>query len=423
MSAPKPLRGRALARRPLLVGALVTGLAACGSSRPASGDAAPSAGAGAASAAPAATGPTSSSSAPAAPAASPAPATPAAPATGPLAGWSLEQRVGQLLMMGVDAAEAPASARKAITSLHLGGVFLSGRSQGGTAATRAVVDSLTGLVGPESTGAAPLLVSTDQEGGDVQVLRGPGFSTIPSALKQSEQAAADLETAAAGWGGELAQAGVTMNLAPVADLVDIADPDSNEPIGAWGRQYGNDAETVVERASAFARGMESAGVVATFKHFPGLGRVVGNTDTSASVTDAVTARSGDAAVEVFSRLIAGGARVVMVSSAVYTLIDAGSPAVFSSVVVTDMLRGDLGFTGVVITDDVSAAAQVRTWSPAERAVLAVQAGCDIVLASGDPGVVDEMAQALVDRARADPAFAARVDESALRVLALKGVQP
>lgn len=413
MSAPKPLRGRALARRPLLAGALVAGLAACGSSRPASGDAAPSAGAGAASATPAAAGPTSSSSAPAAP---------AAPATGPLAGWSLEQRVGQLLMMGVDAAEAPASARKAITSLHLGGVFLSGRSQGGTAATRAVVDSLTGLVGPESTGGAPLLVSTDQEGGDVQVLRGPGFSTIPSALKQSEQAAADLETAAAGWGGELAQAGVTMNLAPVADLVDIADPDSNEPIGAWGRQYGNDAETVVERAGAFARGMESAGVVATFKHFPGLGRVAGNTDTSASVTDAVTARSGDAAVEVFSRLIAGGARVVMVSSAVYTLIDAGSPAVFSSVVVTDMLRGDLGFTGVVITDDVSAAAQVRTWSPAERAVLAVQAGCDIVLASGDPGVVDEMAQGMVDRARADPAFAARVDESALRVLALKGVQ-
>ena len=419
MSAPKPLRGRALARRPLLVGALVTGLAACSSSRPASGDAAPSAEAGAASATPAAAGPTSSSPTPAT---SPAPATPAAPATGPLAGWSLEQRVGQLLMMGVDAAEAPASARRAITSLHLGGVFLSGRSQGGTAATRAVVDSLTGLVGPESTGGAPLLVSTDQEGGDVQVLRGPGFSTIPSALKQSEQSAADLETAAAGWGGELAQAGVTMNLAPVADLVDIADPDSNEPIGAWGRQYGNDKETVIERAGAFARGMESAGVVATFKHFPGLGRVAGNTDTSASVTDSVTARTGDAAVEVFSRLISDGARVVMVSSAVYTLIDAGSPAVFSSVVVTDMLRGDLGFTGVVITDDISAAAQVSTWSPAERAVLAVRAGCDIVLASGDPGVVEEMAQGLVDRARTDPAFAARVDESALRVLALKGVQ-
>lgn len=403
-------RGRALARRPLLVGALAAGLAACSTSRPAPGDSAPSAGAGAASATPAAAGPASSS---------PAPADPTAPATGPLAGWSLEQRVGQLLMMGVDAAEAPASARRAITSLHLGGVFLSGRSQGGTAATRAVVDSLTGLVGPESTGGAPLLVSTDQEGGDVQVLRGQGFSTIPSALKQSEQSAADLETAAAGWGGELAQAGVTMNLAPVADLVDIADPDSNEPIGAWGRQYGNDKETVIERAGAFARGMESAGVVATFKHFPGLGRVAGNTDTSASVTDAVTARTGDAAVEVFSRFIADGARVVMVSSAVYTLIDAGSPAVFSSVVVTDMLRGDLGFTGVVITDDVSAAAQVQDRTPAERAVQAVRAGCDIVLASADATIVADMAQALVAEAQGDPDFAKRVDDSVARVLALK----
>ena len=411
-----------MSRRPVLLAALVGAgsLAGC-SLIPGSSSAGSSP-----SAKPQTPEPAASSAAPSpTAAASPAPsATVTATATdGPLAGWSLEQRVGQLLMMGVDAAEAPASARRAITSLHLGGVFLSGRSQGGTAATRAVVDSLTGLVGPESTGGAPLLVSTDQEGGDVQVLRGQGFSTIPSALKQSEQSAADLETAAAGWGGELAQAGVTMNLAPVADLVDIADPDSNEPIGAWGRQYGNDKETVIERAGAFARGMESAGVVATFKHFPGLGRVAGNTDTSASVTDAVTARSGDAAVEVFSRLIADGARVVMVSSAVYTLIDAGSPAVFSSVVVTDMLRGDLGFTGVVITDDISAASQVSTWSPAERAVLAVRAGCDIVLASGDPGVVEEMAQGLVDQARTDPAFAARVDESALRVLALKGVQP
>jgi len=410
-----------MSRRPVLLAALVGAgsLAGC-SLIPGSSSAGSSS-----SAKPKAPEPAASSATPSpTAAASPAPsATGTATATdGPLAGWSLEQRVGQLLMMGVDAAEAPASARRAITSLHLGGVFLSGRSQGGTAATRAVVDSLTGLVGPESTGGAPLLVSTDQEGGDVQVLRGQGFSTIPSALKQSEQSAADLETAAAGWGGELAQAGVTMNLAPVADLVDIADPDSNEPIGAWGRQYGNDKETVIERAGAFARGMESAGVVATFKHFPGLGRVAGNTDTSASVTDSVTARTGDAAVEVFSRLIADGARVVMVSSAVYTLIDAGSPAVFSSVVVTDMLRGDLGFTGVVITDDISAAAQVSTWSPAERAVLAVRAGCDIVLASGDPGVVEEMAQGLVDQARTDPAFAARVDESALRVLALKGVQ-
>ena len=117
--------------------------------------------------------------------------------------------------------------------------------------------------------------------------------------------------------------------------------------------------------------------------------------------------------------IAAGAPVIMVSSATYSLIDPSAPAVFSSTIVTDMLRREMGFSGVVITDDVSAAAQVSTWGPAERAVLAVRAGCDIVLASGDPGVVEEMAQGLVDQARTDPAFAARVDESATRVLNLK----
>ena len=144
-----------------------------------------------------------------------------------------------------------------------------------------------------------------------------------------------------------------------------------------------------------------------------------NTDTVAGVTDAVTTRSGDPAVSVFADAITGGARVIMVSSAIYSLIDSSAPAVFSSVVVTDMLRGDLGFKGVVITDDVSAAVQVQDRTPAQRAVQAVRAGCDIVLASADATVVADMARALVTEAQSDPALAERVDESAARVLALK----
>ena len=124
-------------------------------------------------------------------------------------------------------------------------------------------------------------------------------------------------------------------------------------------------------------------------------------------------------MSVFADAIGKGAKVIMVSSAIYSLIDSSAPALFSSVVVTDMLRGDLGFTGVVITDDVSAAAQVQDRTPAERAVQAVRAGCDIVLASADAAVVADMAQALVTEAQGDPAFAKRVDESAARVLALK----
>ncbi|MDN5964345.1 MAG: glycoside hydrolase family 3 protein, partial [Actinomyces sp.] len=174
----------------------------------------------------------------------------------------------------------------------------------------------------------------------------------------------------------------------------------------------------VEHANAFSRGMRDAGVAVAVKHFPGLGRVAQNTDTQAGVSDTVTTRD-DASVEVFARGIADGAQMVMMSTAVYERIDAGVPAAFSSVAVTEMLRGDLGFRGVVITDDLSGAAQVQAWSPGERAVRALQAGCDIVLVSASPQQIPEMVDAVVERARADADFAAKVRASAARVLTLK----
>lgn len=339
--------------------------------------------------------------------------------TDPLEGWSPEERAGQLIMVGVETAGPRLASIDAVSTHHVGNVFIAGQTHAGAQAIRGVVDAMTALVGPDTTHGTPLLVATDQEGGQVQVLQGSGLSTIPSALEQAAMPAQDLRARALTWGQELADVGVTMNLAPVADLVDVPDPSANAPIGAWEREYGNDPATVLDHATAFAQGMEEAGVIAVYKHFPGLGRVGANTDTASDVTDGTTAPSGDAAVSVFADAIGGGARVVMVSSAVYPLIDDSSPAVFSPAVVTDMLRGDLGFTGVVITDDVSAAAQVQEWDPGQRAVRAVRAGCDIVLASGDPSTAIDMVRALVDQARDDPAFADRIDQSAARVLDLK----
>ena len=339
--------------------------------------------------------------------------------TDPLEGWSPEERAGQLIMVGVETAGPRLASIDAVSTHHVGNVFIAGQTHAGAEAIRGVVDAMTALVGPDTTHGTPLLVATDQEGGQVQVLQGSGLSTIPSALEQAAMPAQDLRARALTWGQELADVGVTMNLAPVADLVDIPDPSANAPIGAWEREYGNDPATVLDHATAFAQGMEEAGVIAVYKHFPGLGRVGANTDTASDVTDGTTAPSGDAAVSVFADAIGGGARVVMVSSAVYPLIDDSSPAVFSPAVVTDMLRGELGFTGVVITDDVSAAAQVQEWDPGQRAVRAVRAGCDIVLASGDPSTAIDMVRALIDQARDDPAFADRIDQSAARVLDLK----
>ena len=355
-------------------------------------------------------------------AASPAPsATATATATdGALAGWSLEEKVGQLMMVGVDAQAPKQSSNEAVDTHHVGNIFIAGRTTAGSQATQKVISSFTSKVGPGTTHATPMLVATDQEGGEVQVLAGSGFSDIPSALDQSAQPRDQLVASARTWGKELADVGVNMNLAPVADLVDIARPASNEPIGRWGREYGHDAATVSSQAGAFAEGMQASKVIPTYKHFPGLGRVKDNTDTSAGVVDSTTTRSADTAVSViFGAAIAAGAPVIMVSSATYSLIDPSAPAVFSSTIVTDMLRREMGFSGVVITDDVSAAVQVQDVSAGDRAVRAIRAGCDLVLASADPTVAADMVKALISTARSDPAFAARVDESATRVLNLK----
>ena len=408
-----------MSRRPVLLAALVGAgsLAGC-SLIPGSS----SAGSSSPSAKPKAPEPAASSAAPsptAAASASPSATATATAADGPLAGWSLEEKVGQLMMVGVDAQAPKQSSNEAVDTHHVGNIFIAGRTTAGSQATQKVISSFTSKVGPGTTHATPMLVATDQEGGEVQVLAGSGFSDIPSALDQSAQPSGQLVASARTWGKELADVGVNMNLAPVADLVDIARPASNEPIGRWGREYGHDAATVSSQAGAFAEGMQASKVIPTYKHFPGLGRVKDNTDTSAGVVDSTTNRLPDAAVGVFSNAIAAGAQVIMVSSATYSLIDPSAPAVFSSTIVTDMLRTQMGFSGVVITDDVSAAVQVQDVSAGDRAVRAIRAGCDLVLASADPTVAADMVKALIATARSDPAFAARVDESATRVLNLK----
>ena len=408
-----------MSRRPVLLAALVGAgsLAGC-SLIPGSSSAGSSP-----SAKPQTPEPAASSAAPSpTAAASPAPsATATATATdGALAGWSLEEKVGQLMMVGVDAQAPKQSSNEAVDTHHVGNIFIAGRTTAGSQATQKVISSFTSKVGPGTTHATPMLVATDQEGGEVQVLAGSGFSDIPSALDQSAQPRDQLVASARTWGKELADVGVNMNLAPVADLVDIARPASNEPIGRWGREYGHDAATVSSQAGAFAEGMQASKVIPTYKHFPGLGRVKDNTDTSAGVVDSTTTRSADTAVSViFGAAIAAGAPVIMVSSATYSLIDPSAPAVFSSTIVTDMLRREMGFSGVVITDDVSAAVQVQDVSAGDRAVRAIRAGCDIVLASADPAAATDMVEALIAAAQSDTALAARVEESAARVLALK----
>ena len=228
-----------------------------------------------------------------------------------------------------------------------------------------------------------------------------------------------LQRAAAAWGRELKRAGVNVNLAPVADTVPTSLGSGNAPIGAHRRDFVPGSASANGRyAAAFVRGTRAAGVAPTVKHFPGLGRVRSNTDFAASgITDGTTTAT-DPYLEPFRDAIAAGAPLVMLSSARYTRIDGAHQAMFSSTIISSLLRGRLGFDGVVISDDVGAARAVSAVPVGERATRFVAAGGDIVL-TAESGQAGTMIAALTARARTSPAFAAQLRAATTRVVALK----
>lgn len=332
-----------------------------------------------------------------------------------LARLTLEQRVGQLLMVGVPATGPTTAALQQVGRYHVGGVILTGRSSAGVAATANQAARLQGQGSTPGNAGVPLLIAADQEGGAVQVLKGPGFSVIPSALVQGRSTTAALRAQARTWGNQLRSAGVRLNLAPVADTVPAGA--NNPPIGGFDRQYGSDPTSVATHSGVFAGGMEDAGLIPTVKHFPGLGRVTANTDTSTGVTDSVTTRT-DAYLTPFRYSSRVGTPFVMMSTAIYSRIDGSQPAAFSPTVIGGMLRGDLGFGGVVISDDLGNARQVSGVAVGDRATRFVAAGGDLVL-TVNPATLPAMYSALLARARSDAAFRARVDQSVQRILAAK----
>jgi beta-N-acetylhexosaminidase len=173
---------------------------------------------------------------------------------------------------------------------------------------------------------------------------------------------------------------------------------------------------VARKTAAVVEGMHAGGTATTTKHFPGLGRVRGNTDTRAKVVDPTTTRH-DPVLAGFRADVEHGTDLVMVSSATYRRIDAKHPATYSRTVIGGMLRHDLGFGGVVVSDDLLGRALAST-SVRSRGVRFLDAGGDLALV-GDTAAAAEVHDGLLARARADRAFRVRVQQSATRVVALK----
>ena len=329
------------------------------------------------------------------------------------------QRIGQLFMVGTPASGLSSAAATAIGTYHVGNVILTGRSTAGAAPIRALTARLDRLAGAATAGV-PLWISTDQEGGYVQVLQGSGFSRMPTALTMGTWSTTSLTSSARTWGRQLRRAGVDMNLAPVLDTVPAATASTNPPIGYWQREFGHTPSVVTTKGGAFLSGERSADLAMTAKHFPGLGYVTANTDTTFGVKDYVTTTTSGS-IAPFRSAVTSGVPVVMMSSAVYTKIDGSRPAVFSPTVVTGLLRNTLGFRGVVMSDDLGNAKAVAAWSAGDRAVRFINAGGDEIL-TVNASTIPAMVTSVTARAATDSAFRGKVAAAVMRVLTAKAAE-
>lgn len=360
---------------------------------------------------PATPSPTASLAAP-----TPTASTVASCASQTLAGMSEAQRIGQLFNVGLANDRLDTASRQAIVANHFGSVWYRARTTIGVAGVRKFADAIQALATEDATARVRFFVAANQEGGLIQALAGPGFGTIPSAVAQGKLQPADLRTKAAAWGRQLLSAGVNLDFAPVADVVPAGTEAQNAPIGQLTREYGSDPSVVATHVVAFIEGMRDAAVATTVKHFPGLGRVKGNTDFTSSVVDTVTT-SDDPYLGPFARAVDIHVPFVMISLATYERIDPDHLAAFSTTVIEHVLRRDLGFEGVVVSDSLTADA-VADMTPAQRAIEFVAAGGDMIVL-GPIDVAVPMAQALAEREKSDAAFRARIDQSALRILEAK----
>jgi beta-N-acetylhexosaminidase len=258
-------------------------------------------------------------------------------------------------------------------------------------------------------GQPPLLVSTDQEGGEVKRFPDAPPAEAPPTLGEVGPDAA--RAAGEQTGSYLMELGINVDLAPVLDVAWT--PDS--AIAA--RAFGTGAEPVSDTGTAFATGLSSAGVRATAKHFPGIGRATGNTDLEPVTIDASRADlEGD--LEPFRTAIADGIPMVMLSNATYPALDRRAPATWSQPVATDLLRDELGFEGVGITDDLGAGAVTAELPPERAAVRAAGAGADLLLLANEPSP-ERAFRALLGAARSGELKRDQLEESYERVVALK----
>ncbi len=353
----------------------------------------------------------------------PVPAAQPTPSPSPVDEAALRKKIARMLIVGFRGAEVGPDdwIMRAIREQGLGGVILFDRDQlTGDSRNIDSPDQVTTLIDTLAK-AAPhgLIVSIDQEGGRIARL-GPqnGFPATKSPAEIGATNSPPITRAwAAGMAHTLVQIGVNFDFAPVADLA--VNPD-NPAIAQLQRSFSADPDVVVSCCTDFIGEFRKASVRTSIKHFPGLGSATGNTDFEAvDVTETWTR----AEIEPFRRLIAAGTvDTVMVTHFLNRQLDPDRPVSLSKAVVTDLLRGQLGWDGVVVTDDMQAVAITSRYGRDEATTYALQAGVDQLVfcnqAVYDTAIVEQTVDLVLRLIRAGEISTAQIDRSVARIDAL-----
>ena len=334
-----------------------------------------------------------------------------------LANLSLRQKLGQLLMVGFDGLHTNAHIETLIRQHHIGGVILFRRNVDTPQQVAVLNRSLQQINAEAST--VPLLIAVDQEGGMVARIE-DGVTPLPSALAfRATGSAADCEALTAYANAELKALGFNLNFAP--DL-DVNNNPLNPVIGV--RAFGETPAEVIEYGMAALRGVQVAGMAATAKHFPGHGDT--DVDSHLGLPRVPHDPQRLHAVELvpFEAAIAAGVDTFMSSHVVFPAFepDPDTPATMSRAVLTDLLRGELGFAGVTFTDCLEMDAIAKGPGTIAGALAAIKAGADVVLISHTQALQQGFLDALERAVASGEITEAQIDASVARVLNLKAAR-
>ena len=325
-----------------------------------------------------------------------------------VANMSDADNVGQLLMIGIHGKTLNDDAKFMLNEYRVGGIILFDRNMESKDQVKSLITDInkTG----KSAGLTPLFIGIDQEGGAVARMEDQ-LIKVPPAEELGKEPIEQAVSLAKQSGTELKDLGFNINFAPVADL------------GlTYGRSFSTNPDDVVRYASAVGKAYDEAGLWYSYKHFPGIGKtdVDLHADTSVVPVSKETLLNED--TKVFVNLIKQSkpnTYAIMVSHAMYPQIDADHPSSLSKAIITDWLRKDMGYNGVVVTDDMDMGALAKHYTFGDMAVQSILAGSDILLVCQEYEHMQEAYNGLMKAVKDGRISKERLDESVKRILLMK----